>query len=225
MGSGSDLEKYLRTAPVMYERPLVGGGGHRDKKILWLEGGVAVAAKAGSTPELMTQARCEVAAWLLALELEMTKLVPTTVMRKMPAAAGGEVECSAQVMWTQFKMALGGGFTHTDCPDETGWHIAVFDVLAANIDRHDGNWGAIDAMPDAVLVDHGHCFTKSPNTTSQFYVARQGQQIPDGALALVQKFVDDSDRTRLKEVLDQPIVQQVIDRAQHLVHGGVLALP
>ena len=108
---------------------------------------------------------------------------------------------------------------------ETGWLIAVFDVLAANIDRNDGNWGAIDAMPDAVLVDHGHCFTKSPNTTSQFYVARQGQQIPDEALALIQKFVDHSDGTRLKEVLDQPIVQQVIDRAQHLVHGGVLALP
>lgn len=214
-----ELEAYLRTAPVMYERPLPGGVGHAEKKILWLRGGVAVAAKPGIDANYIDQARCEVAAWLLAAGLDMTRLVPVTVMRKIPTTAG-EVDGSAQVMWAQFRTALDLGLQPSQCTESVGWDIAVFDVLTANTDRHNANWGVIDTLPDAVLVDHGHCFLKAPRTSSPFYLERQGQPIPADQLQRLQTFITNSGSTRLDEVLDSMVVQQVINRAQHLVHSG-----
>lgn len=224
MESQGALEAYLKAAPIQYTRPLPGGGGHQEKKILILAGGVAVAAKPGHDPNFAQQAKCEVAAYRLAVELGMSKLVPTTVLRPVPGP-NGNIEGSAQVLWPQFVVAQVGGFTHTDCTPEVGWEIAVFDTLAANTDRNDGNWGAITALPDAVLIDHGHCFTKSPNTTSLFFQHRHNQQIPSDLLNRVEAFVNDAENTRLREVLDEPIVVQVMERARHLVQGGTLALP
>jgi hypothetical protein len=126
------LEAYLKAAPIQYTRPLPGGGGHQEKKILILEGGVAVAAKPGHDPNYAQQAKCEVGAHRLAVELAMSKLVPTTVLRPVPGP-NGEVEGSVQVLWPQFVVAA-GSFTHTDCQDKIGWEIAVFDALAANTD-------------------------------------------------------------------------------------------
>lgn len=220
-----ELEEYLRAAPVIYERPLPGGGGHAEKKILWLRGGVAVAAKPGIDANYVAQAQCEVAAWLLAAELDMTRLVPVTVMRKIPTTAG-ETDGSAQVLWAQFKTALDLGLQPSQCADSVGWDIAVFDVLTANTDRHNANWGVIGSLPDAVLVDHGHCFLKPPRTTSPFYLERQGQPIPADLLQRLQTFITNAGNTRLSEALDSAVVQQVIDRAQHLVQGGgLLAAP
>jgi hypothetical protein len=94
---------------------LPGGGGHQEKKILVLEGGIAVAAKPGHDPNYAQQAKCEVAAHRLAVELGMSKLVPTTVLRRVPGPYG-EVEGSAQVLWPQFVVAV-GNFTATDSAD------------------------------------------------------------------------------------------------------------
>jgi hypothetical protein len=217
------LEAYLHGAPIQYIRPLPGGGGHQEKKILVLEGGIAVAAKPGHDPNYAQQAKCEVAAHRLAVELGMSKLVPTTVLRRVPGPYG-EVEGSAQVLWPQFVVAV-GNFTATDGADEVGWEIAVFDALAANTDRNDTNWGAITALPDAVLIDHGHCFTKSSNTTSAFFQHRHDQQIPAALLNRVEAFVNNASNTHLREVLDEPVVDQVIERARHLVQDGKLTLP
>jgi hypothetical protein len=224
MESEPALEDYLKSAPYHYVRDLTGGGGSGlDKKVLILRGGVAVAAKPGHTPDYAHQAKCEVAAWLLSAELEMTKLVPTTVLRPVPAPGGGEVEGSAQVLWARFVVAE-QNFTHTSCPDDVAWLIAVFDCLAANTDRNDGNWGAITQLPDAVLVDHGLCFTRGP-TTSPFFAARRGDDLPDDVRAHVNAFLATSGTTRLHEVLDVHVVQEVIGRAQHLVDTGKLLLP
>jgi hypothetical protein len=97
--------------------------------------------------------------------------------------------------------------------------------LAANTDRNDTNWGAITALPDAVLIDHGHCFTKSSNTTSAFFQHRHDQQIPAALLNRVEAFVNNASNTHLREVLDEPVVDQVIERARHLVQDGKLTLP
>lgn len=221
--SDAALEAYLRSAPYEYIRPLPGGGGHQEKMILVLRGGVAVAAKPGHDDNYAQQAKCEVGAYLLALELGLTKLVPTTVLRPMPGPHG-EVEGSAQVLWPQFVVAQ-GRFTNTDCSDELGWQIAVFDCLAANTDRHDGNWGAITNLPDAVLVDHGHCFTKAPVTTSPFVLHRRDREIPEPMMAAVEGFLNNAENTRLREVLPADIVDQVIDRARQLVQEKRLTVP
>jgi hypothetical protein len=160
---------------------------------------------------------------LLAAELEVSRLVPTTVLRQVPAPGGGVVEGSAQVLWAQFVKAE-QNFRHVDCPDETGRLIAVFDCLAANTDRNDGNWGAITQLPDAVLVDHGLWFGVGP-TTSPFFQVRQGQDLPTDVLPHLRAFLATSGNTRLHKMLDPPVVQAVIDCAQHLVPTGKLLLP
>ena len=176
--------------------------------MLFLRGGVAVAAKPNESPELAQQAMCEVAAYFLARELDFGRLVPTTVLRRVPGPGGGDIEGSAQVMWHQFVIAE-QHFSHTDCPDDVAWKIAVFDLLAANTDRNSGNWGAITALPDAVLIDHGHCFTKGPATASPFFIDRHGQPLPDDVKPHVERFLASAANTRLQSVLDGPIVEGV----------------
>ncbi len=219
------LEEYRRSAPIDYVRPLPGGGGGgQNKKVLFLRGGVAVAAKPNESADLKKQANNEVGAYLLAKELDMGQLVSATVLRQMPAPGGGSIEGSAQVMWHRFIEAQ-QKFSHTDCPDEVAWTIAVFDCVAANADRNDNNWGAITRLPDAVLIDHGKCFTEASRTTSQFFVEREGEELPTRLLTNLEEFLAKSQSTRLMEVLDKTVVEQVIKRAQHLVGEGELVLP
>jgi hypothetical protein len=219
------LEAYLKTAPYNRIRDLRGGGGGgHHKKVLTLRGGVNVVAKPNDTPENEKQAHNEVAAWLLAVEMGLTDIAPATVLRPVPAPGGGEIEGSAQVEWPGFVRAE-QNFRHTDCPDDRAWQIVVFDAVAANTDRNDGNWGAVIQLPDAVLCDHGRCFTYGASTTSPFFQDRHGQAIPAHVMVHMEAFLHTSDSTRLREMLDDLTVDQTIARAQHLVQEGKLVLP
>lgn len=218
------LEEYLRSAPIDYVLDLPGGGGHSAKKTLILRGGVGVAAKPAHDPDSTTQAANEVAASIVARELGVADLVPLTVYRQVPDPSGDEVQGSVQVLWPRFELAQ-GHFTHVECPDDVAWRIALFDAIIANTDRNDGNWGALGALPYAVMIDHGHCFTKAPNCTSPFFTARQGQQIPDELVENARRFCGNAGESRLKGVLADQYVQETVHRAQHMVDTGLLALP
>jgi hypothetical protein len=191
---------------------------------LTLLGGVNVVAKPNDTQENEKQARNEVAAWLLAVEMELTDIAPATVLRQVPAPGGGETEGSAQVEWPGFVRAE-QNFRYSDCPDDRAWLIAVFDAVAANADRNDGNWGAVIGLPDAVLCDHGRCFTYVSTTASPFFQDRHDKPIPADSMGHVEAFLNTSGNTRLREMLDDATVDQVIARAQHLVHEGKLVVP
>lgn len=225
MWSERALEAYLKTSPYGRVRDLRGGGGGgQHKKVLTLRGGISVVAKPNDTPENERQARNEVAAWRLAVEMDLTEIAPATVLRQVPAPGGGEIEGSAQVEWPGFVRAE-QNFRHTDCDNDRAWLIAVFDAVAANVDRNDGNWGAVIQLPDAVLCDHGRCFNYGTTTTSPFFQDRRDHQIPAEALGHIETFLITSGSTRLREMLDAPTVDQVIARAQHLVDEGKLTLP
>lgn len=172
----------------------------------------------------MQQAHNEVAAWLLARETGMARLVPTTVLRQVPAPGGGEVEDSAQVLWPRFVLAQ-GHFNASHCPDELGWKIAVFDYVIANSDRNDGNWVAIDGRPEfAVLIDHGNSITHGPRTSSPFAQARNGQHVPPEIVETLRGFVNGASNTRLNEVLDGQHVSEIVERIRRIVDSGMLTL-
>jgi hypothetical protein len=173
------LERYLCDATIELVRPLEGGGGHPDKMTLVLQGGVGVAAKAGSNEIQLVRAKREVAAWLLACELGVERLVPATVLREVPAPAGTvePVAGSVQVLWPRFLTSVKAGVSPSECPAEVSWPVGIFDMLAANTDRNAGNWGIIDQLPHIALIDHGHAF-ESAASSSEFATKHQGQAIP-----------------------------------------------
>ncbi len=194
--------------------------------ILFLEGGVATAAKAGTTPELLLRAKREVAAWILASELGFRRLVPATVLRKMPAstrASASEVEGSAQLLWPRFSTALDKGLTARYCPDEVLWPIAVFDVLAANADRALGNWGVIEELPHVVLIDHGHAFGGG-TSDSEFASRLKDELLSPKLLSAVQRFADNKESSRLHGLLQGNEVQMLFDRASEILKSKKLCV-
>lgn len=192
---------------------------------LILEGGVGVAAKAGTTPELLIRSKREVAAWLLATELDLGRLVPTTVMRDVPTGIGNatRIPGSAQVLWPRFKTALDHNICAGDCGPEVTWPIAIFDTIAANHDRKTDNWGVIEELPHVVLIDHGHAFAANA-IASEFAVLHQGDPIPAELLERVREFIDGREDSRLDGLLDQDELDGVFNRAQAILSAGLLSV-
>jgi hypothetical protein len=218
------LERYLIDAPVDHVRPLLDGSGHPRKRALILRGGIGVAAKPGDSAQMMTQARREVAAWILAVELGLAHLVPATVLRSIPplesfAASQG----SAQILWPRFKPALADGLTPDRCPEEASWPVAIFDLLIANTDRHEDNWGTIDGLPRVVLIDHGHAFASS-ESHSKFVDRHREEPIPIELLGRIEGFVASRGGSRLSDVLEGAESDAVFDRAGAIVKHRVLTV-
>ncbi|HEV3072568.1 MAG TPA: hypothetical protein VGY76_14210 [Solirubrobacteraceae bacterium] len=213
------LEHYVREASIETIWPLRSGGGHPEKMTLVLSGGVGVVAKPANDQRTSVQARREVAARVLAVELGLDALVPVTVLRSMPrnAEADAETEGSAQVLWPRFKTALENALNAGTCPggSDVSWPIAVFDSLAANEDRHMGNWGVIDPVSGqkrVVLIDHGLAFATS--SAGEFAGHHRGEEIPDALLLRVEEFVHSRRNSALHDVLDEVEATAVFERAR-----------
>jgi hypothetical protein len=220
------LERYLVDAPVEHIRPLDGGGGHRRKMTLVLWGGVAVVAKIGDSEEMMRQARREAAAWVLATELGLTHLVPATVLRKLPdpeADGSSQIDGSAQVTWPRFETALAGGITPGSCAPAITWPIALFDLLLVNTDRKEDNWGTIDGMPRAVLIDHGHSF-EAVDSHSGFVDLHREQTLPAELLTKLDRFHRHRRHSRLVDLLGDGEANPVFDRAASMLKYRCLTI-
>jgi hypothetical protein len=222
------LERYLAEAPVEHVRPLPGGNGHPRKMTLVLRGGVGVVAKVGDTQPMLRQARREVAAWVLACELEMAQFVPATVMRAVPHSADGEqsapeVEGSAQVLWPRFRVALEEDITPESCAPEVSWPIAILDLLMANTDRKEDNWGTIDGLPRAVLIDHGHAF-EARDSHSLFVDLHREEAVPQSWIEKIASFVAQKHTSHLREHLDGNEYEAVFDRAETILNHQALTV-
>jgi hypothetical protein len=220
-GTATRLEEYLREAAVLHVRPLEGGGGHSDKAALILEGAVGVVAKRADGEPMQVQARREVAAWVLAVELGMSHLVPATVLRWVPVGddiAGEQVEASVQVLWPRFSPALVGSVQATDCDESISWSIAVFDLLIANTDRNGGNWGTIEGRPRAVFIDHGHAFAAA-DSNSPFVERHRNADLPTALCDRVKRFHAAASTSRLKDFVDEPVCAGVQERAAKIARG------
>jgi hypothetical protein len=221
------LEHYLAGAPVEHIRPLPGGTGHPRKMALVLRGGVGVVAKAGDNEQMMRQARREVAAWILAIELGLGHLVPATVLRRMPAtsedASPDTLEGSAQILWPRFRIALEETITPDACAAGVSWPIAVFDLLLANTDRKEDNWGTIDGLPRAVLIDHGHAF-EAADSHSMFVDLHREAPVPEALLAQIKAFVTNRKDSRLQKLLDDEECNGVFSRATTVLKNATLTV-
>ena len=218
------LEQYLTEAPVEHIRPLDGGGGHPRKMTLILRGGVGVVAKVGDSDQMMRQARREVAAWVLAIELGLPHLVPATVLRRIPSsreAPADTLEGSAQILWPRFRLALVEGITPESCTTEVSWPIAIFDLLIANTDRKEDNWGTIDGLPRAVLIDHGHAF-EAPDSHSMFVDLHREEPVPQTLLGQIKVFEANRDNSRLSGFLDEEECAAVFNRAATILKSETL---
>ncbi|MGD0455292.1 MAG: hypothetical protein ABSB69_17025 [Solirubrobacteraceae bacterium] len=220
------LESYLLGAPVEHVRPLDGGVGHPYKLALILRGGVGVVAKLGNSEQMMRQARREVAAWLLAVELGLARLVPATVLRQIPTSGNPStptLEGSVQILWPRFRMALEDPIKPESCSKAVSWPIAVFDLLLANTDRKADNWGTIDGLPRAVLIDHGHAF-EAADSQSVFVEIHRDQPVPRGLLRQIESFSAGQEHSRLRNVLDGTECDAVFDRASRILKHKTLTI-
>lgn len=225
-----ELEDYLRTAQVLHVAPLSGGGGHQHKQLMVLDGGLGVVAKLAEGPDpavrstAAQQVRGEVAAWFLANELGWDDLVPVTTLGVVESRFSGEhVAASLQVAWPRFKVAAERALQPTSCTEEDRWHVAIFDALAGNTDRNATNWGFIEDLERAKLIDHGNGFG-TPPTTSQFATELNGQSIPDVCKQHVEDFVANERGSRLRTVLPDATVDALFQRAQQFVQNGTLSI-
>jgi hypothetical protein len=220
------LERYLTKAPVDHVRPLDGGAGHPRKMTLILQGGIGVAAKPGDSAQMMKQARREVAAWILAVELGLSHLVPATVLRQIPTSEDsgpGGIEGSAQILWPRFKTALAEAITPDECSADVSWPIAILDLLIANTDRKEDNWGTIDGLPRAVLIDHGHAF-ESADSHSMFVDRHREEPVPTALLDQIEAFGLNRNNSRLPTVLDAEESEAVFDRAATVLQYATLTI-
>lgn len=226
----ADLEDYLRTARVLHTAPLGGGGGHQHKQLLVLDGGLGVVAKLaeGPSPEIRStaakQVRGEVAAWFLAHELGWDDLVPVTMLGVVESRFTGEhVAASLQVAWPRFKLAAELALQPSSCSEYDRWRVAIFDALAGNTDRNNTNWGFIQDLDCAKLIDHGNGFGPDP-TTSQFAFDLNGQAIPNQYKTYIASFVAQEKGSRLPTVLPEETALALFARAQSFVQTGTLSI-
>ncbi len=226
------LEDYISTAPVIHAARINRGGGHQDKQLVVLDGGVGVVAKLaeGANATAHLQIRAERAAWLLAQELGWRDLVPLTAFRVVQSIfTENYVSSSVQVAWPLFKIAAESpapGVARRearDCPDEEIWRIAIFDVLALNTDRNGTNWGFIEGMSDRPkLIDHGHAFEAAQSGSFEFIDLRRGGIVPAEHRERVEGLLERRTTTPLADVLPPQTFQHVMDQARSIVDTGNL---
>ncbi|HWJ51039.1 MAG TPA: hypothetical protein VNR42_08465 [Solirubrobacteraceae bacterium] len=226
----ANLEDYLRTARVLHTAPLGGGLGHRHKQLLILDGGLGVVAKLAEGPDdgarsiAARQVCSEVAAWFLAHELGWDDLVPVTTMGVVKSKFTGEhVAASLQIAWPRFNLAAELAMEPADCDDSDRWRVAIFDALAGNTDRNATNWGLIQDLPRAKLIDHGSGFGLEP-TTSQFATELNGEQIPEMHKRYLETFIANEKGSRLPTILPDTAALTLFERAQDLVQNGTLSI-
>lgn len=224
----ADLQDYMQTAPVVHACQLNGGGGHGDKQLIVLEGGVGLVAKLaeGPIPTAYLQIRAECAAWILAQELGWSDLVPVTTFRVVQSIfTANYVAASVQLAWPLFKVAAEQQppRTASTCLDAEVWRIAIFDALALNTDRNGTNWGFISEMPDQPkLIDHGHAFDAGAGGSLDFILERRGRPIPPELLDRLRSFFTRASSTELRQLLPPVTFDRVMDRTRDFVQGGLL---
>lgn len=222
------LEDYIRTARVLQTTQLPGGGGHQNKQLLILEGGLGVAAKLAEPDPIASQrVRAEVAAWTLAQDLGWTDLVPTTAIRAVRSSfSGNDVAASVQIMWPRLTVAAENKppLTVNDCPESDIWRVALFDALCANTDRNDTNWGIVSDLKRPKLIDHGHAFVASQISTSPFFTMKGGQTIPGEHVPRLEGLLARGGETAMRDVLSEADVEAVITRAESLVRSGTMQI-
>lgn len=213
----------------MHVAPLSGGGGHQHKQLHVLEGGLGAVAKLAEGPDPAVHATAaqqvtgEVAAWLLACELNWDDLVPITTLGVAESRfTGRHVAASLQVVWPRFKIAAELARQPAGCELADQWRVAIFDALAGNTDRNNTNWGFIEDLPRPKLIDNGNAFGAA-TTTSEFATNLRGQQIPEGPRRQLEAFLRGSERSRLRELLPDPTTVAIFGRAESLFQNGTLA--
>jgi hypothetical protein len=222
MEDPSPLEEYLAAAPVDLHAHFPGGGGHANKQLVLVRGGIGALAKPAMDDQSRRQANAEVAGYLLARLMDWDDLVPVTVFRTVPSPSG-DVEASVQVLWPSFKTAAELGIGPDAIADEDGWRAALLDVLLMNSDRNPSNWGRV-AESGLALIDHGHCLIGGqPGLSSEFATNRADQELPATMREALER-VTSANGGRLRDVADADHVDRIVERAATLVSGGVLAL-
>ena len=217
-----DIEAYVRTAPIVEQGPLTKGGGHPDKQLAVLEGGVGVVVKLALPGDRVKhdQVRAECAAGLLANALGWQDLVPATALRVVESITTRELmPASVQVVWPLFMPAAELHRDASSCPPKEIWRAAIFDALALNTDRHALNWGFVEGMPETPrLIDHGHAFEAATSGSFDFINLRRGQDIPDDLVNHIdERIVKPGLPPALGELRPQNVLDRIMDLADTFV--------
>jgi len=221
-----ELEEYMRTARILdvCGFPATTGGAH-PRKLVILQGGVGVVAKAadasGGAAEMVPR---EVAAWLVARALGWGDLLAATVLREIPSASG-DIDAAMMVIWPFSQPDVDHGFE-----EEDRWRAAVFDLIVDQADRSGHNWLAVpepaNGLPKLKLVDHGHCFGYPPGAAvnSTFFNEKQGQELPDRMLEALAEFVRDPPTEVIANLLGADEATRLEERVTALAALGRLQL-
>jgi hypothetical protein len=190
MEDPSSLETHLRDAHVDYFGVFEAraGGGHPDKELVVMRGGVGALAKLARTETEMRQCRAEVMAYQLARALAWDDLVPVTVLREVPSSEG-DVQASVQVLWPAYATAEELGLDESALLEPDVWRIAVLDALLLNGDRNRGNWGMV-ARTKLGLIDHGNSAISGMPGVSPFAQARRDHVLPHEVQERLEALVD-----------------------------------
>src|SRR3954451_22410300 len=113
MEDAAALESHLREAPIDLYGHFPGGGGHADKQLVVVRGGVGALAKLARNEQEARQCRSEVGVYQVARALGWADLVPVTVLREVPSPQG-PVEASVQILWPAFVTAAEAGITEAN---------------------------------------------------------------------------------------------------------------
>jgi hypothetical protein len=218
-----DLERYLRSAPIVQVMGFEHGGAHGNKRRLTLEGGVTVMAKpATGIADGMTLIRREVAAWTIARELGWGDLVPATVLRAADLEDGaGNVQCSLQILMPDdyiFCSPVDGLEEHDTM------RAAIFDMIIHHTDRQQNNWAALPSTAPwrLRLFDHGHTFDVAGGQLgSSFYEKHKDEAISSEHLAALSRLDHPRQSKQLQELLSSQALGQMADRVNKLKAGLV----
>jgi hypothetical protein len=219
--ASSSLESYLSEAHIDYVGDFAGGGGHADKQLVVLRGGVGALAKLGREEPARRQCRAEVAAYHVAQALGWADLVSVTVYREVPTREGGSAEASVQVEWPRFQTAQELGRNVDSLEESEALRIAVLDVLLMNADRNDQNWGFVGGTKLA-LVDHGNSgMSGMDGGPSAIAHARRNRDLEAEHVEALEALVEAINR--LKEAIGEENAQAVLDRANRMLQAGAVA--
>jgi len=220
---GAALEAYLRDAPIdLYGTfAATAGGGHPDKELVVVRGGVGALAKLARNETEERQCRAEVGACLVARAVGASDLVPVTVYREVPSAAG-LVEASVQVLWPAFATAAELGLTEQNVPERDGMRIAVLDVLLRNGDRNSGNWGMI-AGAKVGLIDHGNTALSGMPGLSPFAAAWADRDLEPELADSLERLSHDGVEG-LADVVGEEASDGVVQRARTMVERGAVVV-
>jgi hypothetical protein len=219
---GTALEAHLREAPIdLYGtfEARGGGGGHPDKQLVVVRGGIGALAKLVRNETEQRQCQAEVGAWLVARAMGAADLVPTTVYREVPTA-DGLLAASVQVLWPAFLTAGELGITEQNVPDRDGMRVAVLDALLQNGDRNTGNWGMV-ASAKLGLIDHGNTGLSGMPGQSPFTVAWRDRNLDSELSDHLERLAEDG-VDGLADLVDHQRVAELVQRAREIVDRGAV---